>query len=117
MNYTINFVDDAEKKLKKLSNKKLRDQIIDYVTRLENYDNPRSVGKALQGKFKKLKLWRYRSGNYRLIATIDDKNKVINIIDFNDRKTVYEEIEIDNVVYNDDEDLEEVDELIIEVIN
>lgn len=35
---------------------------------LENCENPRAFGKALQGKYKGQ--WRYRVGDYRLLAKI-----------------------------------------------
>jgi mRNA interferase RelE/StbE len=45
---------------------------------LLNFDNPRSSDKALQGDLKGL--WRYRVGNYRLIAQIQDNELVILVI-------------------------------------
>jgi mRNA interferase RelE/StbE len=49
--------------------------------------NPRLSGKALQGDLKGL--WRYRVGNYRLIAQIKDNELIILVIEIGHRKEVY----------------------------
>ncbi|MFI3216055.1 MAG: type II toxin-antitoxin system RelE/ParE family toxin [Methylococcales bacterium] len=54
---------------------------------LENLDNPRQYGKALEGKFKGL--WRYRVGNYRIICDIRDNELVIIAVEIGHRSRVY----------------------------
>lgn len=57
------------------------------VKNLESTDNPRLHGKALTGDFKGL--WRYRIGDYRIIADIRDDELVIVAIDIGHRREVY----------------------------
>ena len=57
------------------------------VKNLESTDNPRIHGKALTGDFKGL--WRYRIGDYRIIADIRDDELVIVAIDIGHRREVY----------------------------
>lgn len=54
------------------------------VKNLETTDNPRLHGKALSGNLKGL--WRYRIGDYRLIADIQDNELVIVAIDIGHRR-------------------------------
>lgn len=52
-------------------------------------DNPRQYGKALVGEFKTL--WRYRVGNYRIIADIDDGHFLVLVIKVGQRGNVYKQ--------------------------
>jgi len=71
--YKIEIEKKAKKKLLKMD-KKNQFLILDYLKNtLSKLENPRSQGKALQGKYKGK--WRYRVGNYRILATIIDENK------------------------------------------
>ena len=51
---------------------------------LSSCDNPRQHGKALTGDFKGL--WRYRVGDYRLIADIRDEELIIIALDIGPRR-------------------------------
>jgi len=46
------------------------------------------TAKKLKGKFSDL--WRIRIGNYRVIYTIDDTIKIVDIKEVGDRKDIYE---------------------------
>ncbi len=46
--------------------------------RIATSDNPRRLGKALQGD--KSGLWRYRAGDYRLLCRIEDKVLTVLVI-------------------------------------
>lgn len=50
-------------------------------------DNPRSYGKALTGNL--AGLWRYRIGDYRLIAKIKDDKFTIFTISIGHRRDIY----------------------------
>jgi len=54
---------------------------------LEGCEDPRSIGKALSGKFEGA--WRYRIGEYRVIAEIRDKELIIIVIEIGPRKNIY----------------------------
>ena len=50
-------------------------------------ENPRIKGKALTGDLKGL--WRYRVGDYRILADIQDDKIVILILDIGHRSKIY----------------------------
>ncbi len=57
------------------------------IKNLMEADNPRSYGKALTGNL--AGLWRYRIGDYRLIASIKDDKFTILAISIGHRRDVY----------------------------
>lgn len=85
--YSVKFSPDAEKALQKLDGVIVR-RIKNYVqTKLENCENPRQYGKPLEGSLKNF--WRYRVGDYRLVADIQDDKILILIVDIDKRNDVY----------------------------
>jgi mRNA interferase RelE/StbE len=57
-------------------------------SRIAPLDDPRSVGEALKGS-KLGDLWKYRVGDYRLIADIQDGRLRILIVRIGNRREVY----------------------------
>jgi mRNA interferase RelE/StbE len=53
-------------------------------------DDPRRQGKALVGKPKGF--WRYRVGDYRIIADIQDNRLVVLMIAIGHRKGIYQDL-------------------------
>ncbi len=58
-----------------------------FLTTLDNTDNPRQQGKALQGN--KKGYWRYRVGDFRVIADIVDNQVCILVLEVAHRKEIY----------------------------
>jgi len=56
--------------------------------RLLNLDNPRSIGEALRGT-RLGDLWKYRVGDYRILARIDDHTVTIVVVKVGHRREVY----------------------------
>jgi mRNA interferase RelE/StbE len=56
--------------------------------RLAHLENPRSIGEALKGT-ELGDLWKYRVGDYRIIASIEDKLVRILIVRIGNRREVY----------------------------
>ena len=88
MKYSVLFSKEALKELKKLD-KYTASLILGWVRKnLEGCEDPRAHGKGFtanqSGK------WRYRVGNYRLLAEIQDKNICILIIKVGHRSEVYD---------------------------
>ena len=54
---------------------------------LVDCEDPYLHGKALQGDLKGK--WRYRVGDYRLLALIEDDKVIITVIEIGHRKDVY----------------------------
>jgi len=87
MRYTVEYSKQAKKAIQKLDTyakiylkKWIEENLIDC-------ENPRLYGKNLVGEFKGM--WRYRVGNYRLIADINDNKAIIIVVKVGDRKAVY----------------------------
>ena len=85
--YKVKFSDTAVKELKKLD-KPTVTMIKLWVTQnLENSINPRQHGKSLTANYSGK--WRYRVGNYRLLAEIYDAEILILIFKVTHRNIVY----------------------------
>jgi addiction module toxin, RelE/StbE family len=87
MNYEVIYSQNAIKELKKLD-KHIRKLILAWIEKnLVNCNNPRQHGKPLvanhSGK------WRYRIGDYRIIAEIEDEKIIIFIVTIGHRKNIY----------------------------
>ena len=87
MSYEIKLTPSFKKSFKKLDFITQRMISKWIVKNLETTDNPRLHGKALSGNLKGL--WRYRIGDYRLIADIQDNELVIVAIDIGHRREIY----------------------------
>jgi mRNA interferase RelE/StbE len=88
MAWRIEYDAGAEKDLSKLD-KQIARRIIRFLgQRVAKLDGPRSIGAALKdselGDF-----WKYRVGDYRIIAEIEDRVLRIYIVEIGDRKEVY----------------------------
>jgi len=53
--------------------------------RIGKLDDPRSIGAALQGEH----LWRYRVGDFRIIADIRDEEITVLVVDVGHRREIY----------------------------
>lgn len=85
--YKVELSPKAKKNLAKLD-KKQAVILAAWITKnLSECDNPRLHGKALQGKYKSL--WRYRVGEYRIIADIEDGKLIILLLEIGHRKEIY----------------------------
>ena len=88
MAWTIEFTETALRQVEKLD-PAIRRRIIKFLReRLGKLDNPRSIGQALQGE-RLGEFWKYRVGDYRLIAKIEDDRLVILVLKVGRRREVY----------------------------
>ncbi|AQU80743.1 MULTISPECIES: type II toxin-antitoxin system RelE/ParE family toxin [Planococcus] len=86
--YAVHFSDVALKKLKKMDRYQAS-LLIGWIEKnLKDTDDPRIQGKALVANHKGK--WRYRVGDYRILALIEDEKIIITIIDVRHRKDIYE---------------------------
>lgn len=87
MKYKVEFTQRALKELKKLD-KHTAALILGWVRKnLQDCENPRLFGKALTAN--KSGQWRYRIGDYRLLAEIEDDKVIILILTVGHRRDVY----------------------------
>lgn len=80
----------SEKAIKSLKNfdKQIARMIIAWIEKnLEGTNDPRKTGKGLSHD--KKGIWRYRVGNYRILANIRDDELIILVIEFGHRKDIY----------------------------
>jgi mRNA interferase RelE/StbE len=84
--WTVKLTTRAAKTLNSFD-KSAKQRLENFIDRLTQMENPRSSGKALQGPLSGL--WRYRVGEYRLIAQIKDNDLIILILEIDHRKDVY----------------------------
>jgi mRNA interferase RelE/StbE len=80
----------AEKELDKLDPQIARRILAFLHGRVAMLDDPRSIGEALKGS-KLGDFWKYRVGDHRIIANIEDGNLRIMVIKIGNRKEVYRE--------------------------
>lgn len=86
MAWTLSFEPRAKKQLARLSHKNA-ERIAKGIRELANTDNPRLKGRAMAGKY--AGHWRYRIGDYRVIARIEDGRMVIVVIAIGHRREIY----------------------------
>jgi mRNA interferase RelE/StbE len=85
--WTIKILDSAKQDLKKLD-KTVQKRIASFLRkRLADTDDPKQLGKALQGQY--AGYWRYRVGDYRLICHLKNEELIIIVVEVGHRKNVY----------------------------
>ena len=87
MAWKIEFVPAAAKEIKKLGKAEAGRIIATLESRIAVLDNPRKLGSALTGELGGL--WRWRVGDYRVIAKIEDERITILVIRVAHRREVY----------------------------
>ncbi len=88
MIYRVEFTQRALKELKK-TDRHTSALILGWVRKnLEGCENPRLHGKGLTEN--RSGEWRYRVGDYRLLAKINDNKIIILIVSIGHRRNVYE---------------------------
>lgn len=88
MVWLIEFSPSAEKQLSKLD-RRVAKRILEFCReRLAVQADPRILGEALKGA-EYGGYWRYRVGDYRIIAAIQDKEISIVVVSVGDRKHIY----------------------------
>jgi mRNA interferase RelE/StbE len=86
--WRIEFEASAKKELSKLDKQAARRILAFFRERVARLENPRTLGAALKGpRFGEF--WKYRIGDYRVIAHIEDELLLILVVRIGDRKEVY----------------------------
>lgn len=87
MAYRVVYEKRAIKSLSKIDKGQQR-MIVSWIEKnLIDATNPKQHGKPLKGGLKDY--WRYRVGNYRILADIDQDEVKILIVDVGHRKNIY----------------------------
>jgi mRNA interferase RelE/StbE len=86
--WRVEFDRDAARDLRKLDVPGQR-RILRYLReRIATDEDPRRFGHALTGDLKGL--WRYRVGDYRIVASIADERFVVLVVTVGHRRDVYD---------------------------
>jgi len=88
MAWSIKFDRKAEHDLDSLDPQVARRITRFLFERIAPLDDPRSIGDALKGS-ELGDLWKYRVGDYRIIASIEDKLVLILVVRIGNRREVY----------------------------
>ena len=87
MSWDYKISERALKQLKKLD-KQAAAQIIGYLDeRISGTEDPRQSGKQLKGELNNV--WRYRSGNYRILCQLQDEVFIVLVLEAGHRKEIY----------------------------
>ncbi len=85
--YSWSFDKKAEKQFAQLD-KPVQQRILKWIeSNIQDSENPRLLGKALEGEYGNL--WRYRVGKYRLIADIQDGICRVLVVKVGKRGDIY----------------------------
>jgi len=88
MAYSVELSESADRELGKLDAQQAK-RILKFLhERVAKLDDPRSVGEALHGS-QLGEFWKYRVGDYRLIAKIEDDRLVVLVLRVGHRKEIY----------------------------
>jgi mRNA interferase RelE/StbE len=86
--WQIELAEAAKKELSKLDPQVARRVTQFLRSRLQTQKNPRSLGQALKGS-ELGEFWKYRIGDIRIIASIEDHRLVILVVRIGNRREVY----------------------------
>ena len=88
MAWQIEFDESAKKELAKLDRQVAR-RLIDFLkNRVLSLRDPRSVGQALRGSTLG-EFWKYRVGDFRIIASIQDDPMIVLVLRVGNRSDIY----------------------------
>ena len=87
MSFSVRYDEKALKQLKKMD-RSVQRLIVNWIEKnLIDTENPRLHGKGLSGD--KSGSWRYRVGDYRILADIRDDEIIIIIVEIGHRREIY----------------------------
>ena len=85
--WRVEFDRAAVRDLRKLGSEAERLILLYLRERISGSDDPRRFGHALTGD--RRGLWRYRVGDYRIVASIEDNHFVVLVVTIGHRREVY----------------------------
>jgi mRNA interferase RelE/StbE len=88
MTWGIEFAGSAAKALRELDRPAAQRILTFLAERVARADDPRSLGAALKGSELRV-CWKYRVGDYPIIARIDDRAVRILVVRLGQRREVY----------------------------
>ncbi len=86
MSYKISIADSAEDDFSRLD-KSVQQHIFKYLKKIEECEDPRTLSEQLQENLSMY--WKYRVGDYRLVAEIQDEQFIVLMLVIAHRREVY----------------------------
>jgi mRNA interferase RelE/StbE len=86
MTYKIQWAESAAKEYEKLDHS-VKEQIDKFIVKLSEREDPTTLGKPLTANLSGL--WRYRVGDYRIVADIQKRVFTVLIVAVKHRSVVY----------------------------
>lgn len=87
MAWTIRIDPRAERELARLD-RQVQRRIVRFLRdRVGSLENPRQLGKPLSGPERTL--WRYRVGDWRIVADLRDRELIVLVVRLGHRSTIY----------------------------
>ena len=88
MAWTVEFLPQAARELRKLDRPVAARLLRFLEERVRRAEDPRSIGEPLRGE-RLGAYWKYRVGDYRLICSIQDQRIVVTVVRIAHRRDVY----------------------------
>ncbi len=88
MGWKVEFDRAAERDLDRLDHQVAERLLLFLYHRVAGADDPRSLGEPLKGSTLG-DFWKYRVGDYRIVASIEDKALRVLVVRIGNRKDVY----------------------------
>jgi mRNA interferase RelE/StbE len=88
MAWTVEFLPEAARELRKLDRPVAARLLRFLEERVRRAEDPRSIGEPLRGE-RLGAYWKYRVGDYRLICSIQDQRIVVTVVRIGHRRDVY----------------------------
>jgi len=85
--WTIEFLPEAAKELRKLDRQVAARIVRALEERIAPLEHPRTIGRALVGDH--AGFWRWRIGDYRVVARVEDERITVLVVRVAHRKEVY----------------------------
>jgi mRNA interferase RelE/StbE len=87
MSWTIVLSEGAQRDLGKIGRSEQIRITLALSRRIATLEHPRQLGEALTGRF--AGLWRYRVGDFRIIAKIEDEKVTVLVVAIGHRSAIY----------------------------
>ncbi|WP_192243237.1 type II toxin-antitoxin system RelE family toxin [Mesorhizobium silamurunense] len=87
MNWRVEFTPRAVKDIERLSTKDQR-RILEFLNqRVSSHPNPKALAKRLTAT--REEAWRFRVGDYRVIAQFQDSRLIVLVVEVGNRREIY----------------------------
>ena len=87
MAWRVDITPEARAVLRRIGSTEAQRILTFLFERLQNRENPRTIGEALKGNLREF--WRYRVGDYRVFCRLEDSIVTVFVVHVGHRRDVY----------------------------